>query len=70
MQFDPVNLYKHPPGEDVALFNLDLDVPSYTGLIIGKDGKVSPLNSTAVIEKSLPLSHIGFPPSLSTPQSA
>lgn len=55
MQFDPVNLYKPPPlGKDVAIFNFNFDVTSYTGLIIGKNGKVSHLNCTAKMERSLP----------------
>jgi hypothetical protein len=54
LQFDPVNLHKLTPPEDAALFNLNLDITNHIGLIIDKDGKVSSLNSTTKMEKSLP----------------
>ena len=54
LEFDVSNLYKLTPPEDAILFNLNLDVAAYGGLILGTDGSVSAVTATTKLEKTLP----------------
>jgi hypothetical protein len=58
LHFDATNLYKLSPPEDASLFDLNLDVASYGGLIIAPNGTVSVVTAFSKLEQSLPsISH-------------
>ena len=54
LEFDVTNLYKLTPPEDMALFNLNLNVAAYGGLILGMDGSISAVMTTSKLEKLFP----------------
>ena len=54
LKFDPVNLHKLSPLEDVTHFNLNLEAAGYGGFIVAKDGLVTAITGTAKLDRSLP----------------
>jgi hypothetical protein len=54
LKFDPINLHKLSPPEDVTHFNLSLEATAYGGFLVSKDGSVTAITGPAKLDKSLP----------------
>ena len=54
LKFDPVNLHKLSPPEDVTHFNLSLETTAIGSFLVKLDGSVTAVNDVTKLDKSLP----------------